>query len=238
MSVSVHDVRQALEELGKLRFGEMDIHDGMREIVRTTHTIFHVDGAGLMLTDHEHYLRNVSVSDDRLGHLEDLQVKHHEGPCVDAFDSRQLVSSDDLTSDKRWPLFTADAVDRGVRAVMASPIPYDQQPIGVVAVLSEKAHPWTPEGELALMAFTDLAALLIATMMHASRQTELAEQLQRALKSRTVIEQAKGVLMARDGLDARSAYERLRSMARSSRRPLSVVCGDFVEQSTKVGNAS
>jgi len=63
MDVSVHDVRQALTELGKLRFGEMHVEDALHEIVQTTHAIFDVDGAGLMLADTEHHLRNVAISD-------------------------------------------------------------------------------------------------------------------------------------------------------------------------------
>ena len=238
MTVSVHDVRRALEELGRLRFGEMNVHDGMDEIVRTTHAVFDVDGAALMLTDHDHHLRNAAVSDERLAHLEDLQIKHFEGPCIDAYESRALVCVEDLTADSRWPSFSADALERGVHAVMASPIPYNQQPVGVVAVVSERAHPWTPEGELAVMAFTDLAALLIASMMQATTQTELAGQLQRALDSRTLIEQAKGVLMAQNGWDARTAYERLRTLARSSRRTLSAVSAEVLADPSRVASSA
>jgi GAF domain-containing protein len=238
MTVSIHDVREALEELGKLRFGEMNVQDGMHEIVRTTHAIFDVDGAGLMLTDDEHHLRNVAVSDERVGYLEDLQVKHYEGPCIDALDSRQLICVEDLTVDGRWPSFTADAVAAGVQAIMASPIPYNQHPVGVVAVISNDRHPWTPEGELAVMAFTDLAALLIASMMQATQQTEMAGHLQRALDSRTIIEQAKGIVMARAGLDARAAYAQLRSKARSSRRTLAAVAAEVVADPSGVASPS
>jgi GAF domain-containing protein len=237
MTVSIDDVHRALEELGRLRFGEMNVQDGMHEIVRTTHAVFHVDGAALMLTDHENHLRNVAVSDERLAHLEDLQVKHYEGPCIDAFETRRLVCVDDLAEDDRWPLFGPDAIDRGVRAVMASPIPYNQHPVGVVAVVSEQRHPWTPEGELAVTAFTDLAALLIASMMQAATQTELAGQLQRALDARTIIEQAKGILMVTDGLDARAAYERLRAEARSSRRTVAAVSAEVVAERPGVATA-
>src|ERR1017187_7369154 len=197
MDVSLHDVHQALTELGKLRFGEMRVEDAMREIVQTTHAIFDVDGAGLMLADGEHHLRNVAVSDDRLEHLEELQIRHHEGPCISAFDDKELVGVEDLEQDERRPLFRAAAVDRGVRAVLASPLPYNQDAVGVVAVLSEDRHPWSAEGELALLAFTDLAALMIASMMQGQEQTVLAAQLQSALNSRAVIEQAKGVQIGR-----------------------------------------
>jgi GAF domain-containing protein len=235
VNVSLHDVHQALTELGKLRFGEMRVEDAMHEIVQTTHAIFAVDGAGLMLADAEHQLRNVAVSDDRLRHLEELQIRHHEGPCIAAFDDKELVGAEDLKQDARWPLFSAAAVDRGVRAVLASPLPYNQDAVGVVTVLSEQAHPWSAEGELALLAFTDLAALLIASMMQGQQQSELAAQLQTALDSRAIIEQAKGVLIGQQGMSARAAYEQLRAQARSQRRKLAAVSAEVVRNAAKGG---
>ena len=200
MAVDLQEFGTALAELSRLRFGEMRVEDAMRDIVQTTHTIFGVSGAGLMLADGEHHLRNAAVSDERLRHLEDLQIYHQEGPCITAFEEQELVGVEDLTQDQRWPRFTAAAVDRGVRAVLASPLPYNQNAVGVVAVLSDQRHPWTPEGELALLALTDLAALLIATVMQGEQQSQLAGQLQLALNTRTVIEQAKGVLVGQQGL--------------------------------------
>jgi GAF domain-containing protein len=228
MPVTMQEVSEALAELGKLRFGEMRVEDAMHDIVRSTHAIFDVDGAGMMLADREHQLRNVAVSDERFGHLEDLQVRHGEGPCIDAFTDKQLIGAEDLVTDTRWPEFSRAAVDRGVRAVLASPLPYNQDAVGVVAVLSEDPHPWSPEGELALLAFTDLAALLIASMMQGQQQSELAAQLQGALNSRAVIEQAKGVLMGRHGLPPHEAYQQLRDQARAERRKLVTVCAEVV----------
>jgi GAF domain-containing protein len=236
--MDIHDVRHALAELGRLRFGEMSIEEALQEIVQTTHTIFNVDGAGLMLADVEHNLRNVAVSDDRLGYLEDLQIRHHEGPCVAAYEEKELIGADDLLSDDRWPLFSAAAVDQGLRAVLVSPLPYNQHAVGVVTVLSEQAHPWSAEGELALLAFTDLAAVLIATMMQSQQQSELAAQLQSALNSRTIIEQAKGVLIGQEGLSPRAAYERLRAQARSQRRKLTALCADIVREAASDGQKS
>ncbi len=220
VAISSSDVRKALKELGALRFGSDDPANAMRQIVEATHSLFKVDGAGLMLVDGELELRNAAVSDQRCDALEELQVAHREGPCLDAYHTKELVGSDDLGADDRWPAFSRSAVQRGLRAVMASPIPYTEHVIGVVAVFSATQRAWTPEGELALMAFTDLAALLIASTIHAVERTELAEQLQSALDSRVVIEQAKGVVVARDGVSPREAYEHLRAQARRDRRPL------------------
>src|SRR5271170_5854516 len=237
MTVTSQDVRQALNELGRLRFGEMRVEEAMHQIVQTTHTIFAVDGAGLMLADAEHHLRNAAVSDERVRHLEELQIVHQEGPCITAFDDKVLVGADDLTSDPRWPSFNRAAVDRGVRAVLASPIPYNQDAVGVVAVLSKERRPWSAEAELALLAFTDLAALLIATMMMGEQQTELAVQLQAALNSRAIIEQAKGVLIGRRGVSAHTAYEQLRAQARAERRKLAAVSAELVDSAVRDGSA-
>jgi GAF domain-containing protein len=233
VDVSLHDVHQALVELGRLRFGDMSVEDGIREIVHTTHTMFDVDGAGLMLADADQHLRGVAASDDRFAHLEELQIRHQEGPCIDAFETKELIGAEDLTGDPRWPSFSGAAIERKVRAVLASPLPYNQDAVGVVAVMSEDPRPWSPAGELALLAFTDLAALLIASMMQSEERTGLALQLQGALDSRQVIEQAKGVLMERRGLPARAAYDQLRAQARAQRRKLGVVCAEVVESAVR-----
>jgi GAF domain-containing protein len=229
MDISLDDVHHALHELGRLRFGEMRVEDAIREVVHTTHTMFDVDGAGLMLADSDQHLRSVAASDPRFAHLEELQIRHQEGPCVAAFEDKVLIGAEDLERDSRWPAFSEAAVARDVRAVLASPLPYNQDAVGVVAVLSERSRPWSAEAELALLALTDLAALLIASMMQGQQQSELAMQLQGALDSRKVIEQAKGVLMGRHGVSARTAYERLRAQARAERRKLAAVCAEVVQ---------
>jgi GAF domain-containing protein len=218
MPMSAHDVRKALHDLGDLRYAAGDLDDALRRIVGATHQLFAVDGAGLMLIDPDQLLRSVADSDERIGHLEELQIDHGEGPCIDAFDDKELIHAADLGSEKRWPAFSPAAVDRGLRAVLASPIPYNQMAIGVVTVFSTRVHPWSPEGELALVAFTDLAALTIANTMQSEQRGELADQLQRALDARVVIEQAKGALVARDGVSPGEAFEQMRRRARAERR--------------------
>ena len=228
MAITTRELHRALGELGDLRFGELDVDHAMQRIVEATHAIFDVDGAGLMLADEDDVLRNAATSDPRLGMLEELQVRHGEGPCISAYTDRELVCAEDLAAERRWPQFCREALDSGVKAVLASPIPFNQSAVGVVTVLSGDVHPWTPEAELALTAFTDLAALMIASIMHGQRQSTLAAQLQGALDSRAVIEQAKGVLAAREGLTMRQAYERLRGLARSRRPRLGELCAEIV----------
>src|SRR5215217_7551400 len=212
MPMSANEVRHALRKLEDLRYAAGNLDQALRRIVDATHQLFAVDGAGLMLLDPDQLLRNIAVSDRR---IDDLEAK-------------TLVDTDDLAAEARWPKFSPAALERGLRAVLASPIPYNQQAIGVVVVFSATVHPWSPEGELALVAFTDLAALTIANTLQSEERGELAGQLQRALDARVVIEQAKGALVAREGVSEREAFERLRRQARAERRRVAEVAQEVM----------
>ena len=226
--MSANEVRHALRKLEDLRYAAGNLDEALRRIVEATHQLFAVDGAGLMLIDPDQLLRNIAVSDQRVHDLEELQIEHGEGPCVEAFEDKTLVDTDDLAGEDRWPKFSPAAVERGLRAVLASPIPYNQQAIGVVVVFSAKVHPWSPEGELALVAFTDLAALTIANTMQSEQRGELATQLQRALDARVLIEQAKGALVARDGVTPGEAFEQMRRRARAERRRVAEIAAEVM----------
>ncbi|MDQ2727235.1 MAG: GAF and ANTAR domain-containing protein [Actinomycetota bacterium] len=228
MPFTVTELHQALRTLDTVRYGSADLSSALDRIVRATHDLFSVDGAALMLIDDQLILRNAVVSDERLSPLEDLQLRHGSGPCVEAFERKTLVSCDDLAADDRWKEFAAEATDLGLRAMLASPIPFATDAVGVVAVFSAERHPWTPEGELALTAFTDLAALAITMSLRSDERGERANQLQQALDARACIEQAKGILVGTEGLSAREAFERLRSDARRQRRKLADVASEVV----------
>jgi hypothetical protein len=225
---TVKQIRDALKTLDTVRFAAGDAQVAMERIVKTTHDLFSVDGAALMLLDDEVALRNVVASDDRLQRLEELQLQHGDGPCIDAFEQKVLVGSDDLTAESRWGEFSSDAAQAGFGALLASPIPYASDAVGVVVVFSAGTHVWSPEGELALLAFTDLAALAIATELQSAERGEKVDQLQRALDVRVTIEQAKGVLIASEHLTPRIAFEQIRTEARRSRRKVAEVAADIV----------
>jgi GAF domain-containing protein len=228
MAVSAAGLRQALDQLADLRSSPVTVEEALERVVATADTLFAVDGAALMLADRDQSLRNLAVSDARAALLEELQVEHGEGPCVDAYDDKKPVAADDLADDDRWPRFAPAAAAGGLLAVLASPIPYSDQAVGVVAVLAADPHPWTEAEQEAIVAFTDLVALLILNAMQASERGRLAGELQVALDSRVVIEQAKGVLVGRHGLTTRQAFERLRRQARDQRRPLTEVARGVV----------
>jgi len=220
MTVSPAGLRQALDQLADLRTSPVTVEEALDQVAASADALFGVDGTTLMLVDRDQVLRNLAASDLRAALLEELQAEHGEGPCVDAFDDKEPVSADDLAREARWPAFAPDAARRHLLAVLASPIPYSEQAVGVVAVFAAEPHPWTEAEREAIVAFTDLVALLILNAMKATERGRLAAELQVALDSRVVIEQAKGVLVGRHGLTTRQAFERLRRQARDQRRPL------------------
>ena len=234
---TVEEIRDAVKTLDSVRFAAGDLHAAIERIVSTTHDLFSVDGAALMLLDDEMALRNVAASDDRLLRLEELQLLHGDGPCIDAFEQKVLVGSDDLTLEKRWGEFSSDAAEAGLGALLASPIPYASDAVGVVVVFAADTHVWSPEGELALMAFTDLAALAIATGLQSAARGDKVEQLQRALDTRVVIEQAKGVLVASEKVTPREAFEQIRSEARRTRRKIVDVAAEIIEAAQQAGSS-
>jgi GAF domain-containing protein len=223
MAVSVEGLERALTQLADLRTSPVTIEAALHRIVESADALFQVDGSALMLVDSDQVLRNLAGSHLRAALLEELQAEHGEGPCVDAYDEKQTVWADDLGREERWPGFSPAAVGRGLAAVLASPIPYSSEAVGVVAVFASGPHPWTEAEQEAIVAFTDLAAMLILNAMEARERGLIAVQLQGALDSRVVIEQAKGVLVGRHGLSPRQAFERLRGLARDQRRPLAEV---------------
>jgi GAF domain-containing protein len=228
MTLSTAGLQRALDQLADLRTSPVTIEAGLERVVASADALFQVDGTALMLVDRDQVLRNLAVSDRRAVVLEELQEEHGEGPCVDAFDEKEPISVDDLGSDRRWPDFAPAAAARDLLAVLASPIPYSDQAVGVVTVFASQPHEWTEAECEAIVAFTELVALLILNAMEARERGRLAADLQVALDSRVAIEQAKGVLVGRHGLTTRQAFERLRRQARDQRRPLAEVARGVV----------
>ena len=102
MAFSAEELREALRGLDHLRYGTDDLGRAVDLIVPITHDLFSVDGAALMLIDHDLVLRNAAASDPRMEHLESLQVEYGQGPCISAFEDKTLVSCEDLLDDERF----------------------------------------------------------------------------------------------------------------------------------------
>jgi GAF domain-containing protein len=188
--------------------------------VSETDDVFSVDGAGLMLLSEDGVLRYTAASDGPGRMLEVLQEQFGEGPCVDAFLEDALVLAGDMAADPRWPSVGPLAAGHGVRAVLGVPIDLPEGPVGTLNVYAARLHRWDQAEVAAIQAYTRVVASLLRAAVRAHASGAAASQLQQALDSRSLIEQAKGIIMERRGLDQQAAFELLRSHARSTRTRL------------------
>ena len=191
--------------------------------VAETDDVFDVDGAGLMLVGEDGALRYMAASDLPGRMLESLQEQFGEGPCVDAFLEDAPVLADDLGADPRWPSVGPLAAGHGVRAVLGVPIDLRDGPIGTLNVYAAQPHRWDKSDVVAIQAYTRVIASLLLAAVRAHLHGQAATQLQHALDHRSLIEQAKGVIMQRRGIDQQAALDLLRAQARSTRRRLDEV---------------
>jgi GAF domain-containing protein len=188
--------------------------------VAETDDVFEVDGAGLMLLSEDGVLRYTAASDEPGRMLEALQEQFGEGPCVDAFLEDAPVLAGDMRPDQRWPSVGPLAAGHGVHAVLGVPIDLPQGPVGTLNVYAAQPHQWDKADVAAIQAYTRVIASLLRSAVRAHVSGKAATQLQHALDHRSLIEQAKGIVMQRRGIDQQAAFEFLRAQARSTRRRL------------------
>jgi GAF domain-containing protein len=148
--------------------------------------------------------------------LELFELQAQEGPCLDAFRTGEPVEHENLRAGAgRWPLFSAAACQAGFASAVALPLRLRDVILGALNLLSVGDVPMAEADVIVARAFADLAALSIAQHRAGAEAQRLNEQLSAALTSRVVIEQAKGVISERAGIDLAEAFSRLRAYARN-----------------------
>jgi len=180
--------------------------------------------AGLMLTDQQGKLRVMAASSTPTRLLEVFELQNDEGPCLDCFRTGQPVVAEDLdTQQERWPRFATEVRNLGIGPVYALPMRLRDRTIGAFNLFRLPGEPLT-DLDLALgQALADVATIAILQHRTIRESEQLAEQLQAALNSRIVIEQAKGVLAERAQVDVEVAFTMLRGFARQTQSRLSDV---------------
>jgi GAF domain-containing protein len=228
MPIDPTDLAKSIGTLGSLD-PQRGLAPTLQQITDAAKQLFAADGAGLMLVDAEGQLRWASASDQRAQTLEDGQEKLAQGPCAVAFSQRLPAAIRNIHTDPDWGEFTQVLVAEGVCAALSAPVELDGGVIGTLDVSAGQPRDWDPSEVAALQAYAGLMASLLSAAVTAQVKGRLADQLQAALEHRWLIEQAKGVLMGREQLDAQTAFERLRGAARSSTRRLADVARDVTE---------
>jgi GAF domain-containing protein len=208
---------------------DYDVVDLLDQLVAACVDLIGVTAAGLLLDDQRGHLAVIASSNEETRLLDVLQLQSNEGPCLDCVRVGAAVSTDDLEAEhSRWPLFVPAALAAGFRSVVALPLRLRDQTIGGLNMFHSGTDPVAADDRRLAQAFADVATIGILQRRSLHRSTMLAEQLQHALNSRIVIEQAKGVLAERNGVDMETAFNALRRHARNHNRKLSELALDVV----------
>lgn len=178
--------------------------------------VLDVAAAGLMLVSPDGDLRVLASSSEAMRLLELFEVQDDEGPCVECFRSGQPVTNHKLDeADGRWPRFAPKAVQAGFRSVHAVPMRLRNQTIGALNMYRVDEGHMGDTDLVAAQALADVATIAILQHRAVRDAQVLNGQLTQALHTRIAIEQAKGVVAERAGIDMEQAFARLRNHART-----------------------
>jgi GAF domain-containing protein len=205
----------------------------LQRVIDATRAVFQVDGASLALEHEDGSLRWVVVTDGAAGLLEDTQRELGEGPGLAAYGDAVAVVVIDLATDRRFARLATVVTPRGLRGVLAVPVVVAGRPVGALSVYATEWCPWSGIDVAAVGAYAGVVAELVAASMAlGARDAEVAE-LTQALTARVWVEQAKGALMATEGLDPAAASERLRARAGASQRTVADVAREVVQDAQR-----
>lgn len=223
------DLAHAFVRLADTLVTDFDLIDLFEELCADCVRILEVDAAGVMLSDQRGTLQVAAASSEAAQLVELFQIQANQGPCVDCYRTSSSVGVEDLSADARWPLFSQRAREHGFAAAHALPMRLREETIGALNVFYHRPRA-LPDNERAIgQALADVATIAILSERRARDRDTLTEQLQHALNSRVVIEQAKGLLAGRGQIGLDEAFTRLRSHARGTNTRLTDLARDVVE---------
>jgi GAF domain-containing protein len=208
---------------------DFDLIDLLTVLANRSVELFDAAAAGILLADSDGHLRVMAASDERAELLELFQVQNDEGPCLDCYGTGNAVINPDLRGDTPWPRFSAESVRLGFPSVCALPMRLRNDVLGCLNLFM--AHPVKlSDTDVALaQALADVASIAIVQDA-ANRFATLRElQLQHALDSRVIIEQAKGMIAEHESVNMNAAFSLIRTFARNNNLPLTETAGSLVD---------
>lgn len=195
-----------------------------------------VDGVGVLLRDREHSGMVVATANTDPGLIvERLETELGEGPCTTSMETGQQITEPDLAAaQERYPRFVPRAMEAGVRSIHALPLTVRLEQVGSVDVIAYRPVTLTADHLATAQVLADVSVSYLANRRVLDQSNETARQLQQALDTRIVIEQAKGKLSERHGIPVREAFERLRRHARNRGEKVHAVAAAVVEGDLEV----
>lgn len=208
---------------------DYDIVDLLHTLVGRVTQILDAKDAGILLPNGHGALEVIASTSERSHLIGLLQLDAAEGPCVDAFDTGKIVAVENIAATyARYPTFATDAAAVGYQSMYAIPMRLRDETIGSLNLFSDRTGPMDAQDTAVARSLADVATIGIL-QERAIRQADIArDQLQHALNSRVLIEQAKGVLSQTENLTMDEAFVLLRNRARQSGRRLTSVAEEVI----------
>jgi GAF domain-containing protein len=217
-------------DLADTMVADFDVIDFLHLLSDRSVQLLGASAAGVMLADPRGQLRLVAASSEAVRLLEIFQLEGEEGPCLESIRTGQPVIEPDLRhAQQRWPRFTPAALRAGFTGVHALPMRLRDQVLGGLNLFHAQPGPFDPADVRIGQALADTATIGLLHERNLRRAEVVGEQLQAALNSRVVIEQAKGKLAERLGLDMDTAFTALRHYARDRNLRLSDLAQTFID---------
>ncbi|MET0780748.1 MAG: GAF and ANTAR domain-containing protein [Microbacterium sp.] len=230
--------RQLLETFAKLAdtlVADYDVVDLLQLLVDTCRDVLDMTAAGILLANTRGELELVASTSEASRLVEMMQLSAEAGPCIESFRSGQRVTVRDIAgTDEEWREFRESALAQGFRSMDALPLRLREYTIGTLNLLRASAGAAPEDAILAAQAFADVATIGILHERSLRESAILSEQLQAALNSRIIIEQAKGVVSHTRGVSIDEAFTLIRGYARSHGIGLSVVAARLVDRSLRL----
>ena len=224
----------ALSDFARTLSGRYAIADVLNQLTDHITVVLDVTGAGVSLLDENNQLRFVTASSGLLIDAEETQERLQQGPCVDAVITGDIVRSADLNREARWPELRPVLTASSFRAAAGIPLRSEDRPLGSLNLYDSKRRDWSDDDMRAATILADMAVGYVINASQLEQAERTREQLQEALDSRIVIEQAKGMIANANGIGVDDAFQLLRRYARSQRKPLRAIASEVVESALDI----
>ena len=224
-----HQLLETFVALADSLVDDFEVVDVLQRLVDDCISLFDAAAAGILLLSPSNQLEVIVSTSERSELVELMQLRVGAGPCVEAATTGEVVSVYDIDQiADRWPAFAADARASGFSSIHAIPLRLRDSTLGSLNLLRDEPGALNAADAAAAQALADIATISIL-QQRLVEESELAQaQLQRALESRVVIEQAKGYLSQRQNIDMDEAFARIRNHARSTQARIGVVAADVI----------
>jgi GAF domain-containing protein len=228
--VNTERLAETFVDLADTLVDDFDLLDFLYTLVDRCAELLDVSAVGLVLADPRGRLHVMAATSEEARLLELFQLQNDEGPCLECFRTGDPITEFDLaTAGDRWPQFAPAAVAIGFRSVHARPMRLRNEVVGALNLFHVEPDGLPTSEVLVAQALADVATIGMIQIDLGRRQDVLLTQLQTALNTRRIIEQAKGVLAERNAISPTEAFTLLRSHAQSSSTRLSDLAEQVVE---------